>query len=101
MAGAVGLSFNEVMQGGFSMGSHDPLVGEKLGNEKGTMLVMRAAITIDDLDLFFQDPEHRGNLSGSVDFVPLGKELTSNSGIFKLFSPGAAAGEKWMLYELG
>jgi len=101
MPGTVGLSFDEVMQGGFAMGSTDPLAGEKQGNAQGSKLIMRAAIAIDDLDRFFQDPEHQGTLSGTIDFAPLGKGLHSNKGVFKLFSPGAAPGERWMVYELG
>lgn len=101
MTGTVGLSFNEVMQGGFAMGATDPLAGEKQGNAQGTTLVMKAAIAIDDLDRFLKDPQHAGNLSGAIDFAPLGQGLQSNVGVFKLFSPGSAPGEKWMVYELG
>ena len=101
MPGPIGLSFDEVMRGGFSVGSTDPLAGEKVGNEKGTTLIMKASISIADLDRFFQDPQHAGNLSGVIDFVPIGVGLVSNKGIFKLFSPGSAPGEKWMVYEMG
>src|SRR5260370_10767197 len=100
MPGKVGLSFDEVMQGGFAMGATDPRAGEQLGKAQGTTLVMRAAIAIDDLDLFFQDPQHTGNLSGTVDFPPLGRGLPSTRGVFKLFSPGTSPGEKWMVYAL-
>jgi hypothetical protein len=101
MPGTVGLNFNEVMHGGFAMGATDPLAGEKLGNAQGKTLVMKATIAIDDLDRFIQDPQHAGDLSGTIDFAPLGDGLPSNKGVFKLFSPGSTQGEKWMVYELG
>jgi cholesterol oxidase len=101
MPDKIGLSFNEVMFGGFAMGSTDPLAGEKLGNAQSSILVMNADIAIDDLDRFLQDPQHVGNLSGTIDFTPIGQGLISTTGVFKLFSPGNAPGEKWMVYELG
>jgi hypothetical protein len=99
MPGNVGLSFAEVMRGGFAIHATDPSAGEQLGNAQGTTLVMRATIVINDLELFLQDPQHKGDLSGTVDFPLLGSSLHSTGGVFKLFSPGTL-GEKWMVYEL-
>src|SRR5664279_2231061 len=101
MVNAIGLSFDEVMQGGFSMGTTDPLTGEKQGNAQNTRLVMKAAVSIADLDRFIADPQHTGSISGTIDFAPLGMGLRSNSGVFKLFSPGNPPSVKWMIYELG
>jgi predicted acylesterase/phospholipase RssA len=97
----LGISFREVMAGGFSLGATDPRAGREAGEAAGTTLTMRVAIDIDDLDRFIEDPDHQGRLSGTVSFPPLGDELLATRGIFNLFSPGAEAGSRRMVYELG
>jgi cholesterol oxidase len=90
-----------VMAGGFSLGVSDPRAGRKAGEAAGTTLTMRAAIDIEDLDRFIEDPDHRGRLSGTVSFPPLGEDLLASSGVFNLFSPGDEPGTRRMVYELG
>lgn len=97
----IGISFREIMRGGFAMGETDPDAGEEKGDRAGTHLAMHGAITIDDLDRFIADAEHPGVLAGSIDFAPLGGVLPSTSGIFNLFSPTTDPHTKYMVYEMG
>jgi predicted acylesterase/phospholipase RssA len=97
----LGISFREVMAGGFSLGATDPRAGREAGEAAGTTLTMRAAIDIDDLDRFIADPDHAGRLSGTVSFPPVGDDLLASSGVFNLFSPGDEPGARRMVYELG
>jgi cholesterol oxidase len=101
MTQKLGLKFSEVMTGGFAMGVSDPTAGEEQGNREGSTVALHCAITVDDLDSFVQDPQHAGVLSGSIDIPPLGTALACDHGVFNLFQPGGASGEKWMVYEAG
>lgn len=97
----VGFTFKEVMAGGFALGPSDPSTGETAGRAAGTTLTMHATIVIDDLDKFFADVLHPGSISGQIDFPPLGVQLPSTSGVFRLFSPTEDPAMKYMVYELG
>jgi cholesterol oxidase len=99
--GNPGLTFSEVMSGGFALGPTDPAVGAKLGDSQGTTLTMHANIAIADLDQFIQKPQHPGGLSGTIDFSPFSKNIPCDRGVFNLFRSGSQAGEKLMVYELG
>ena len=94
------LTFNETMQGGFALGATDPEDGRKLGIAAGTPLTMHASIRIQDLDRFLNVPDHPGGLTGTVDFQPLGVNMTANSGLFNLLKPDSP-GLKLFIYELG
>ncbi len=96
-----GISFRETMSGGFALGATDPQAGQEQGDNARTRLSLHATITIDDLDRFIADPEHPGNIAGSVDFAPLGTNLQSTSGVFNLFSPTSDPTTKYMVYEMG
>ncbi|MDH5732080.1 MAG: hypothetical protein OEZ58_24105, partial [Gammaproteobacteria bacterium] len=98
---AAGLTFSETMAGGFSLDETDPQIGEKAGKAKGNVLAMHASISIDDIDAFVSDPEHCGKISGTIDFTPFGKALTTTHGQFNLFCPTDDPNCKYMVYELG
>jgi len=99
--GTVGISFREVMSGGFALGATDPADGEKRGRSEGTEATLHAAIDIQDLDLFIKEPGHPGSLTGTLDFTPFGTGLQATSGIFNLFSPTDDPKLKLMVYEAG
>lgn len=98
---AVGISFREVMSGGFALGATDPAQGEKQGNAEGSEMTMHGSILIDDVNLFISEPGHPGSLSGTIDFTPFGDGLQSTTGVFNLFSPTDDPTLKLMIYEMG
>jgi cholesterol oxidase len=97
----VGISFREVMSGGFVLGATDPADGEKRGRAEGSEMTMHGAIDIDDVDRFIAEADHPGALSGTLDFTPFGDGLAATSGIFNLFSPTDDPKLKLMVYEMG
>ncbi|MBV9085061.1 MAG: hypothetical protein JOZ62_20475 [Acidobacteriaceae bacterium] len=97
----VGFTFKEKMSGGFSMSESDPQSGADTGQKNGSRLTMHATVNIPDLNAFFTDEQHAGTLTGDLDFAPLGSNLRSTRGIFKLFSPADRPDLKYMVYELG
>lgn len=102
MAGSpVGFTFSEVMSGGFALGQTDPATGEAAGRAAGTTLTMHGTIRIEDLDAFIADTLHPGSITGTIDFPPLGLQMPSTSGVFRLFSPTENPQMKYMVYELG
>jgi cholesterol oxidase len=100
-AQTIGVSFREVMSGGFVLGTADPEEGEKRGRSEGSEMTMHAAIDIQDLDLFLKEPGHPGGLTGTLDFTPFGTGLPATSGVFNLFSPTDDPKLKLMVYEMG
>lgn len=98
---APGISFSEVMAGGFSLGISDPLEGARQGQAKGDALAMHASIRIEDMEKFIRDPAHLGSISGSIDFTPFGEGIPATKGVFNLFSPTDQPNLKFMVYELG
>jgi hypothetical protein len=99
--GLPGLSFREVMSGGFAMGQTEPGAGMLQGQADGTSLTLRAAVMIEDFERFLADPNHTGGLAGSIDFAPFGGGITGTGGVFNLFTPSGEPGLKLMVYELG
>lgn len=97
----VGISFREVMSGGFALGATDPAAGEKQGRSEGTEMTMHGSILIENLDLFISESSHPGSLTGTLDFTPFGDGLQATSGIFNLFSPTDDPTLKLMVYEMG
>jgi cholesterol oxidase len=98
---SVGISFREVMSGGFALGAADPEDGQRRGQSEGSEMTLHAAIDIQDLDRFISDPGHLGGLTGSLDFTPFGDGLQSTTGVFNLFSPTNDPKLKLMIYEMG
>jgi hypothetical protein len=100
-AQTIGVTFREVMSGGFALGATDPAEGEKRGRVEGSELTMHAAIVIDDVNRFITEPQHPGGLSGTIDFTPFGVGIVAPTGIFSLFRPTDDPKLKLMVYELG
>lgn len=100
MGESIGVTFNETMSGDFSLGATEPEAGEKAGKDAGTTLSMHATVLIQDLERFISDPGHVGELTGTIDFAPLGKGLAAPRGLFNLFSPADDPRLRLMIYEL-
>ena len=96
-----GISFRETMTGYFALDASDPEAGAASGKTRDTELAMHASINIRDLDGFIADPDHLGDIDGSIDFPPLGTGMPASHGIFNLFSPADEPNTKYMIYELG
>jgi predicted acylesterase/phospholipase RssA len=96
----LGITFRETMAGGFTMGETDPNAGSEKGKHAGSILAMHATITIQDLNRFVSDPNHTGQINGSLDFAPFGQNIPAKSGVFNLFSPTDQPGLKLMVYEM-
>ena len=99
--GAVGITFQEKMAGGFALDVTDPTEGQSKGRASGQELTLYASVAIDDVSHFRDDPEHAGSLAGQIDFAPLGGRIDGKNGVFNLFSPTDQPGLKLMVYELG
>ncbi len=97
----IGITFKETMAGAFALGENSPEAGEARGKAQGLTLAMHARIEIPDLDAFIADPDHAGDLSGTVDFSPLAIAMTAPTGVFRLFQPSDDPKLKYMVYELG
>ena len=101
MSPALGLTFSEVMTGGFGLDATDPSSGEKQGNTQNSQLALHCQVTIEDLQRFVDDPQHPGRLACTVDFPPFGLGIPCDPGIFNLFRTASTSGERWMVYECG
>ena len=95
----IGITFTEVMSGGFSLGETDTATGAAKGANH--ILVMHGTVTIDDIDKFIADPGHLGRLDVVMDWPTFGKGLPAPNGIFNLFSPSGDPALKLMVYEWG
>jgi len=48
-------------------------------------MAIHVTVTIDDIDRFINEPEHPGQLSGTIDFPAMGVGIQADSGVFNLF----------------
>jgi len=96
----VGLRFHETMAGGMKYGETDCLNGERKGRLAGETLSINVAVTIDDMEAFIADAEHKGQITGSIEYSPFGSVLTIDNGHFNLFIPSDNPHEKRMAYGL-
>jgi predicted acylesterase/phospholipase RssA len=94
-----GVSFREVMTGGFSLSATDPRAGEEAGDAAGTPLSLHCGIDIQDIYAFIEDPQHFTPITARIDFAPLGMNIPATRGIFNLFRPGDDPKTKYMVYE--
>ena len=92
-----GIHFKETMKGRFTLGATDPELGAKGEHE----LAMHATIDIPDIDAFVADAQHHAQLSGTIDFAPLGLGMVADKGVFGRFSPSGDPELTYMVYELG
>jgi predicted patatin/cPLA2 family phospholipase len=97
----LGITFRETMAGGLTLGETDPETGSEKGKHTGSILAMHSTITIQDVNRFITDPDHLGQLNGSIDFAAFGQNIPSSTGVFNLFSPTDQPGLKLMVYEMG
>jgi len=95
-----GVAFRETMAGPFALGETDPKTGAAKGQAGGTRLAMHASIHIRSMNAFVSDTQHRGSITGHIDFPPFGPDIPASAGVFQLFAPGNAPKLKWMVYEL-
>jgi hypothetical protein len=93
---ASGVTFRETMSGPFALGLSDP----QAVPATAATLAMHATVQIDDIEAFAADPSHQAQLSGTIDFPPLGTGLVAPRGVFGLFSPSGDPTTTWMVYEL-
>jgi predicted acylesterase/phospholipase RssA len=94
-----GVSFREVMTGGFSLGATDPRAGEQSGDAAGTKLSFHCDIDIQDIYAFMEDPQHYAPITARIDFPPLGMNIPATRAIFNLFRPAEEPKTKYMAYE--
>lgn len=97
----LGITFRETMAGGFTLGETDPAAGSEKGKNSGSILAMHATITIQDLNRFISDPDHTGQINGSLDYAAFGENIPASTGVFNLFSPTDQPGLRLMVYEMG
>jgi hypothetical protein len=95
-----GFTFRETMAGPFALGESDPARGYERGKDTRSTLAMHATVTIDDMRAFVEDPEHVGQLAGTVDVSGMNRDIPAPSGVVRLFSPTGDAELKTMVYEL-
>jgi cholesterol oxidase len=95
----IGITFAEMMSGGFALGETDTATGAAKG--ANDILVMHGVITIDDIDRFIADPQHLGRLDVVMDWPTFGTGLPAPGGVFNLFSPTNDPALKLMVYEWG
>jgi predicted patatin/cPLA2 family phospholipase len=99
LAPPIGLRFIETMKGFWAKGETDPRAGGERGRDEGTPLSVRLSISIDDLDLFLEDPERVASATGTVDCPALGGRLTIGAGVFNVLIEGGPAARR-MRYSL-
>jgi len=94
------IAFRETMAGGFTLGETDPKAGSQKGKMAGDILAMHAAISIQDLNRFIADPDHLGQINGTIDFAAFGENIPASAGVFNLFSPTDQPSLRLMVYEM-
>lgn len=102
---AVGFRFSEKMAGPCALGADEPKQGKRQGRREGSELAMRVTVHLDDVEAFCGDAEHRGRLSGWVDFTPWGDDLPVVDGKVHLMRPADASDStddhlKHMIYQV-
>lgn len=95
-----GVAFDETMSGAFALAETSPERGQEIGRQNDSRLVLHASVSIDNVDRFVRDPNHEGELTGSIEYEPLGGTIEGETGVFKLFAPSDEQDLKWMVYEL-
>ena len=98
---STGIEFSEKMEGPFAQGATEPSKGKSKGKSDSTKMAMRGKITIADIDRFIEDPDHVGELTGSIEFTPFGTPKVGKNGVFNLFSPTDDPKQRNMVYEMG
>lgn len=95
-----GVTFAETMSGAFALGETSPERGQDVGRQNDARLALHATVSIDNVDRFVEDPDHEGELTGSIEYEPFGGTIEGGTGVFKLFAPSDEEDLKLMVYEL-
>ena len=96
----LGIAFRETMSGPFALAEADPEAGARTGRRTDTRLALHAEISIPDVERFRADPDHAGEITGTVEFAPFGGRMPTTGGRFNLFEPQSEPGLKRMVYEV-
>ena len=99
LAPPIGMRFVEEMRGDWALGETDPRTGAERGRQAGSTLGVHLAITIDDLDVFLDDPKRVAVARGYVECPALGGRLRIGDGVFNLLIRSAPAARQ-MRYTL-
>ena len=91
------LEFREVLKGFVGPGQ-SATNGFQAGRQSGGAFAFRAKATIEDLDAFEADPEHRARLEGEVDWAPLARGLPLRNSEVRVFV--AREGGRAHIYQL-
>jgi predicted acylesterase/phospholipase RssA len=94
------LSFRETMSGTFAFGTADPRAGAQIGETLGNRLSFTLRVSIDDLDAFLADGEHRTRATGTVTSPALGGTLAVSDGRVDLLASNGDPRRKRMTYRL-
>ncbi|GGL07467.1 hypothetical protein Sme01_11670 [Sphaerisporangium melleum] len=98
--GRTSLAFTEEMSGHIALGVRDPRSGGVAERSPGGGCSFRLTISIDDLDRFLADPEHRARAEGWVDAGFAGGRRPVERGWFNLFAAGSTPDRREMRYRL-
>jgi len=99
LAPPIGIRFVEKMRGAWTVGEADPQRGWDLARGDETKLEVHLAISIEDLDVFLDDPDRVGIAKGFVICPALGGKLRIHDGTFNLLNQTGPA-EREMRYTL-
>ena len=94
------LRFTEEMKGYAARGATDPAAGDIKGRADGTPLAVRLTVSMDDLDRFITDPDHRASANGWVESPLIGGRRPVANGIVNLLVSDADPTYKEMRYRL-
>lgn len=95
----LGLHFDEQLNGWLGVGRTDPVDGRMVGQMFGTTMRLKAHVTIDNLRLFMEQPDHSAELGGVIDFAPLGEAMAIEQGRYNVLVIDARTGARQMIYE--
>ncbi len=97
----VGLQFSEKMSGYLTEGETDFVQGERLGKDRNTPLAFEVTVHIEEVDEFIKLFGRKAQLTGTISYPPLGKNLPIRDGVFGLFRPDPATAKRRMTYSFG
>jgi hypothetical protein len=95
-----GITFRETLSGPFHLGAVDPADGRHQGESARTRLTVRLAVTIPDVRRFLQERAAAGEITGTIDFEPLGRDLPIARGAFNVEPPAGRARHHVVTYDL-
>jgi len=97
----IGLRFSERMSGYLTEGKMDFEQGERAGEQQNKPCAFDVTIHIEDVEDFTKLSGRRAQLTGTVSYPPLGKNLPIRDGVFGLFRPDPATAKRHMTYSFG